>query len=72
MDVSPTPVVILTNSLLLVLILLNLQHYMILWKSSSLVLLFHGLEGWHQDELGGDRSQIESTVEECAGSCNET
>ena len=57
----PALVVLLANALLLVSILLNGQRRTVLWKSSSLALLFHGLEGWHRCELDGDKaSQIES------------
>jgi hypothetical protein len=56
----PALVVLLANGLLVGSILLNRQRRVVLWKSSTLALLFHGLDGWHRDELDVDRaSQIE-------------
>lgn len=56
----PALVVLLANGLLLGSILLNRQRRVVLWKSSSLALLFHGLDGWQRDELDVDRiGQIE-------------
>jgi hypothetical protein len=49
--ILPISLVLASIVLLVGSIILNRQHKTVLWKSSSLALLFHSLEGWDKDEL---------------------
>ena len=50
--ILPVLVVLLAIVFLWVSILYSRRRQTALWKSSSLALLFHGLDGWHDDDLG--------------------
>lgn len=47
----PAALTLLATSFLLVSIVLSTKRHNLVWKSSSLALLFHGLHGWDKDDL---------------------
>ena len=69
--IMPLSLVVCTIILLAASITYNRRRGALLWKSSTLPLLFYGLKDWHSDDLGhGDLANMEQSAKILRGRLN--